>query len=97
MAETAAEDCNGAVMAARKISVHAKPSTLGYQFATEKVIAGASEELRRETLRMLTDPEIREVVEAELRRLPASVQVVFAKQRCAACGQVRPHLLHLPP
>ena len=41
-------------MAARKISVHAKPSTLGYQFATEKVIAGASEELRRETLRMLT-------------------------------------------
>jgi len=86
-AESAAEDCKGAVMAAKKANVHAEPRTVGYQFATAKVLAGASEEFRREELRSLTDPEIREKLEAELSSLPPSIQVVFANKRCQACGQ----------
>ena len=87
-AETAAEDCKGAVMAAKKVFVHAEPKTIGYQFATEKVLAGTSQEFRREELRSLTDPEIREKLEAELGKLPPSIQVVFANKQCQACGQV---------
>ena len=75
-------------MAAKKVFVHAEPKTIGYQFATEKVLAGTSEELRREELRSLTDPEIREKLEAELGKLPPSIQVVFANKQCQACGQV---------
>merc|ERR1719273_10738 len=86
-AETAAEDCKGAVMAAKKVFVHAEPKTIGYQFATERVLAGASQEFRREELRSLTDPEIREKLEAELGKLPPSIQVVFANKQCQACGQ----------
>ena len=89
-AESAAEDCKGAVMAAKKANVHAEPRTVGYQFATAKVLAGASEEFRREELRSLTDPEIRDKLEAELSSLPPSIQVVFANKRCQACGQVCP-------
>ena len=37
-AESAAEDCKGAVMAAKKANVHAEPRTVGYQFATAKVL-----------------------------------------------------------
>lgn len=85
--ESSAEDCKGAVMAAKKVNVHAEPRTLGYQFATAKVLAGASEEFRREELRSLTDPEIREKLEVELGSLPESIQVVFANKRCQACGQ----------
>ena len=91
--ESSAEDCKGAVMAAKKVNVHAEPRTVGYQFATAKVLAGASEEFRREELRSLTDPEIREKLEAELDSLPSSIQVVFANKRCQACGQVRPNEL----
>ena len=36
--ESAAEDCKGAVMAAKKVNVHAEPRTVGYQFATAKVL-----------------------------------------------------------
>ena len=78
-------------MAAKKVNVHAEPRTVGYQFATAKVLAGASEEFRREELRSLTDPEIRDKLEAELASLPSSIQVVFANKRCQACGQVRPY------
>jgi len=85
--ESPAEDCKGAVMAAKKVNVHAEPRTVGYQFATAKVLAGASEEFRREELRSLTDPEIRDKLEAELSSLPSSIQVVFANKRCQACGQ----------
>ena len=75
-------------MAAKKVFVHAEPKTIGYQFATEKVLAGTSQEFRREELRSLTDPEIREKLEAELGKLPPSIQVVFANKQCQACGQV---------
>ena len=47
------------------------------QFATAKVLAGASLEFRLEELRSLTDPEIRDKLEAELSRLPPSIQVVI--------------------
>ena len=50
--------------------MHAEPRTVGYQFATAKVIAGATDEFRKEELRSLTDPEIREVLESEFKSLP---------------------------
>ena len=53
-----------------QVFVHAEPRTLGYQFATAKVLAGATEEFRKEELRSLTDPEIREVLESEFSSLP---------------------------
>ena len=50
--------------------MHAEPRTVGYQFATAKVLAGATDEFRKEELRSLTDPEIREVLESEFSSLP---------------------------
>ena len=50
--------------------MHAEPRTVGYQFATSKVLAGATDEFRKEELRSLTDPEIREVLESEFSSLP---------------------------
>ena len=84
------EDCLGAKMAAKKTYVHAEPKTLAYEFCTPDVLAGTSKELRTNSLKMLTDDEIREQLETEIEKLGKDpVQVVFANQRCEDCGQVR--------
>jgi hypothetical protein len=44
--------------------------------------------LRKETLRMYTEEEVRLELENVFAALPPCVQVVFANQRCQACGQV---------
>ena len=75
-------------MAAKKANVHADPKYIGYEFAQDEVLEGVSEELRRETLRMLTEDEIRQELEKIFDSLPPCVQVVFANQKCLACGQV---------
>merc|ERR1712059_65568 len=77
----------GAVMAAKKVYVHAEPQTLGYEFARQEVIEGTTETLRKNTLRMLTESEIRTELESALAALPPSLQVVFANKQCRACGQ----------
>jgi hypothetical protein len=46
--------------------------------------------LRKETLRMYTEEEVRLELENVFAALPPCVQVVFANQRCQACGQVCP-------
>ena len=50
----------GAVMAAKKCHVSANPLQIRYEFADPEVVEGTAEQLRRETLRMLTKAEIRE-------------------------------------
>jgi len=87
LAKTAFEDCQGARMAAKKSYMHADPKCLGYEFATDEVLEGASEKLRKENLRMLTKDEIRTELEEAFTGLPDCVQVVFSNQRCRACGQ----------
>ena len=76
-------------MAAKKANVHADPLCIGYEFVGDEVLDGVSENLRKETLRMLTKEEIRMELENAFASLPACVQVVFANQKCQACGQVR--------
>ena len=75
-------------MAAKKKNVHAKPLAIRWEFATPEIIAGVSEKLRKETLKMLTKDEIREELEELFSKLPTCVQVVFATMKCLACGQV---------
>ena len=76
-------------MAAKKVYVHANPLSIGYEFVSDDVLEGTTEKLRKESLRMLTDDEIRTELEEVFSKLPPCVQVVFANQRCQACGQVR--------
>lgn len=45
--------------------------------------------MRINKLKMLTDDEIRELLEGELKKIQEPVQVVFANQRCIDCGQVQ--------
>jgi len=87
LAKTAFEDCQGARMAAKKVYVHADPKCLGYEFATDEVLEGTSEKLRKETLRILTKDEVRTQLENTFQLLPPCVQVVFSNQKCQACGQ----------
>ena len=75
-------------MAAKNAYVLADPKCLGYEFASAEVLEGASEQLRKESLRMLTTEEIRIQIEKTFDDLPPCVQVVFSNQRCRACGQV---------
>jgi hypothetical protein len=76
-------------MSAKNAYVHADPKCLGYEFASDEVIEGTSEKLRKETLRMLTKDEIRMELEKTFENLPLCVQVVFSNQKCQSCGQVR--------
>ena len=76
-------------MAAKNAYVHADPTCLGYEYASDEVLEGASEKLRKESLRMLTKDEIRIELEKTFENLPPCVQVVFSNQKCQACGQVR--------
>ena len=76
-------------MAAKKVYIHADPKCLGYEFASDEVLEGTSEKLRKETLRMLTKDEVRIQLENTFQLLPSCVQVVFSNQKCQACGQVR--------
>ena len=78
-------------MAAKNAYVLADPKCLGYEFASEEVLEGATEKLRKESLRALTREEIRIELEKTFAELPPCVQVVFSNQRCQACGQVRMH------
>jgi len=87
LAKTAYEDCQGARMAAKNAYVLADPKCLGYEFASEEVLEGATEKLRKESLRALTREEIRIELEKTFTDLPPCVQVVFSNQRCRACGQ----------
>ena len=75
-------------MAAKRKNVHAKPLSIRWEFATPEILAGCSEQLRKDTLRMLTYDEIRAELEEVFSRLPPRVQVVFATKKCTACGQV---------
>ena len=75
-------------MAAKKANVHADPPCIGYEFVSDEVLEGVSENLRKETLRMLTKEEIKFKLETAFDNLPSCVQVVFARQKCQACGQV---------
>ena len=93
LAKTAFEDCQGARMSAKKANVHADPTCIGYEFVQDEVLEGVSETLRKETLRMLTKEEIRTELERIFEELPPCVQVVFANQRCQACGQVKIHFI----
>lgn len=56
-------DVQGAMMAAKQCHVSANPLQIRYEFAEPEVVAGTAEQLRRETLRMLTEVEIREELE----------------------------------
>ena len=76
-------------MAAKNAFTLADPMCLGYEFASDEVLEGASEKLRKDSLRMLTKEEIRIELERMFDDLPSCVQVVFSNQRCQACGQVR--------
>jgi len=87
LAKTSFDDCQGARMAAKKANVHADPKYIGYEFARDEVLEGVSEKLRKETLRMLTIDEIRQELEVIFESLPPCIQVVFANQKCQACGQ----------
>jgi len=87
LSKNQAEDCQGARMAAKKAYIHANPVSLGYEFVSDDVLEGTTEKLRKETLRMLTDNEIRNELEEVFSKLPECVQVVFANQQCQACGQ----------
>ena len=93
LAKTAFEDCQGARMSAKKANVHADPTCIGYEFVQDEVLEGVSDTLRKETLRMLTKEEIRTELERIFEELPPCVQVVFANQRCQACGQVIVNLI----
>jgi hypothetical protein len=75
-------------MAAKNAYVHADPKCLGYEFASDEVIEGTTEKLRKESLRMLTKIEIKIELEKTFEDLPQCVQVVFSNQKCQACGQV---------
>ena len=75
-------------MAAKNVYTFAEPKCLGYEFASDEVLEGATEKLRKESLRMLTKEEIRTELEKVFSSLPPCVQVVFSNQRCRACGQV---------
>ena len=75
-------------MAAKNAYTLADPKCIGYEFASDEVLEGASEKLRIESLRMLTKSEIRVELEKMFDELPPCVQVVFSNQRCQACGQV---------
>ena len=75
-------------MAAKNAYTLADPKCIGYEFASDEVLEGASEKLRIESLRMLTKSEIRVELEKTFNELPPCVQVVFSNQRCQACGQV---------
>jgi len=80
-------DVQGAVMASKQNSVHADPLSIRYEFASPEVLEGTNEKLRVESLRMLTPDEIRSELEVLFSKLPVPVPVVFANQRCLACGQ----------
>jgi len=84
---TVAEDCQGAREAARDIWVHADPILKGWELATQEVIENTKPEFRKKTLRIFTEEEVRGELEAAVASLPPPVQVVFANQRCEACGQ----------
>ena len=77
----------GAVLAAKHKYVHAAPLAIRYEFASPEVVAGTDVRLRKDVLRMLTDEEIKQELEELFLHLPPPVQVVFANQRCVACGQ----------
>ena len=81
------EDCQGAVMAAKNMCVHAAPRTLGYEFAAPEDVEGMSTELRLERHKLFTKAEALVALEQEVAALPPAIQVVFANQRCRACGQ----------
>ena len=76
------------MMAAKKKNVHAKPLATRWEFASPEILAGVPTQLRKETLKMLTNEEIREELEELFTKLPPTVQVVFATKKCLACGQV---------
>lgn len=80
-------DVQGAVMASKQASVHADPLSIRYEFAEPEILEGTNEKLRKETLRMLTPEEIRAELELLFSKLPVPVPVVFANQKCLACGQ----------
>ena len=67
--------------------MHAEPRTVGYQFATAKVLAGATDEFRKEELRSLTDPEIREVLESEFSSLPPRLRRMILFDLTFLCPQ----------
>ena len=50
-------------MAAKKMNVHAKPLATRWEFASPEILAGVPTQLRKETLEMLTNEEIREELE----------------------------------
>lgn len=87
LAADLATDVQGAMMAAKPHNVHAQPLALRYEFATEEVVAGTTEALRKDVLCQLTHDEVRQELEAVLARLPAPMRVVFSQQMCLACGQ----------
>ena len=76
------------MMAAKKKNVHAKPLATRWEFASPEILSGVPTQLRKETLKMLTNEEIREELEELFTKLPPTVQVVFATKKCLACGQV---------
>ena len=75
-------------MAAKKKNVHAKPLASRWEFPSPEILAGVPAQLRKDTLRMLTNEEIREELQELFKKLPPTVQVVFATKKCLACGQV---------
>jgi len=81
-------DVQGARKAAQTQNIYCTLPALRYTFATPEIIAGASKELRKDQLRMLTKDEVREELEEVLEKLPPPVRVVFSNQMCRACGQV---------
>jgi len=81
------DDVSGAMMAAKKKNIHAKPLACRWEFASPEIISGVPAQLRKDTLRMLTPDEVREEIEEVFKKLPPCVQVVFASKKCLACGQ----------
>ena len=86
------DDVGGAMMAAKKKNIHAKPLACRWEFASPEIISGVPAQLRKDTLRMLTPDEVREEIEEVFKKLPPCVQVVFASKKCLACGQVLSYL-----
>ena len=85
----AANDCLGAVSAAKKMFGRADPKILSYEFCSPEVLEQTPKDLRINKLRMLTDEEIRSEIENTLEEIGDPIQVVFANQRCEDCGQVQ--------